>query len=385
MIHTVSRTLKIVGALIAVLLVFQMHVFSQMKKLSKKVNNLTPHMKTMDLLGSSGLLSSNLQLPPILGHIPYADETGIILSTHRVNVPFIETPYNASLIEQDDHYLLFFRYDTPLVNGKDVPFHTHIGSIRLDPFFHPMDAQASVIQTQSAFSEDARVFKANGDYFLAYNDIVPEEKKYRGIRIAHLDMQTHSVRYITPLSRRMNKIEKNWMPFEHKDKGIHLVYSIHPHQILQLPRPDVNDVIPITLSQTEDLSSYFAWETVWGQMRGGTPPRLVDGEYLSFFHSAFRDERGFVWYVMGAYTFEAEAPFRITKMSPHPILYRGAYEAPIRNTANPRVRTLYPVSFVAETRFGKEVIQLSCGENDSCVKILTIDKDSLLKSLKPVL
>jgi hypothetical protein len=37
-----------------------------------------------------------------------------------------------------------------------------------------------------------------------------------------------------------------------------------------------------------------------------------------------------------------------------------------------------------ENRDGQDLIHLSCGENDSAIKILTFDKEALLKTLKPI-
>ena len=118
--------------------------------------------------------------------------------------------------------------------------------------------------------------------------------------------------------------------------------------------------------------------------RSGTVVQKIGDEYLGFFHSAFEDSNNFVWYVVGAYTFEAKPPFRITSISNYPIFFDGIYNSTPVHTANPLVRCLFPCSFVIENSSGRELIQLSCGENDSHVKIVTIDKKALLKSLKKI-
>jgi hypothetical protein len=105
---------------------------------------------------------------------------------------------------------------------------------------------------------------------------------------------------------------------------------------------------------------------------------------LAFFHSAFEDTKGIKWYVMGAYTFEASPPFRMTRISPYPILFQNIYETEILHSAHPGVRSLYPVGFVCERREEGDVIHVSCGENDSVVKIITMAKDCLLESLLEV-
>ena len=389
MLELGSRWKKIFFAIFVLQIPLTLFLFMQTNVLQRKVKSLKPPLKRLEQISSHAEESLNSYLthqilPHSIKNLPRAEEFGIVLSVCPVDIPFIDAPYNASLIEEDDHYLLFFRHDTRINDRNRVPFHTHIGCIELDRFFHPTMPRSIDIDTGSLYSEDARVFKSKGEYYLIYNDLVPGDRKYRSLRIAKLDTQRKKVQYITSLDRRMNKIEKNWMPFEYGDQGIHLIYSILPHQVLHLPQPAEGTVSLATQPDLESSLSQHLWASIWGTLRGGTPPRLVDGEYLSFFHSGFKDDRGIVWYVMGAYTFEAKAPFKITSISPHPILFKGAYETPLLNTANPKVRCLYPVSFVPEIRDGKEVLQLSCGENDSGVKILTLDKEALLKSLKRI-
>jgi hypothetical protein len=84
---------------------------------------------------------------------------------------------------------------------------------------------------------------------------------------------------------------------------------------------------------------------------------------------------------MGAYTFEAHPPFRITGISNHPILFRGIFDTPYINTASLDKRVIFPSGFVLEKQQNKELIHVACGENDSAVKIITLDKEKLIKSM----
>ena len=85
---------------------------------------------------------------------------------------------------------------------------------------------------------------------------------------------------------------------------------------------------------------------------------------------------------MGAYTFAAYSPFKITRISPHPILFKGIYDTPHQVIANSKIRSIYPSGFTCEQREGKELIHVSCGENDSGIKIISMDKNALLASLR---
>ena len=310
------------------------------------------------------------RLPYALAQLPTAEEMGIVLSVKTIDLPV--KPYNASLTQKEGTNFLVFRYDVPIDGDPKMPYRPHIGCVELDPNFSPRAASFSPIDTQSNFSEDPRIFHNGDHYFLVFNEPVPNTKRLRGMRMGEIDLTQKTLSPIISLNIHSRRVEKNWSPFVYKGKS-HFIYSINPHRILEYP-----SLQPANLG-AESLLSEADWpRALWGTPRGGTPAQLVDGEYLSFFHSAFEDPRGIIWYTMSAYTFEAAPPFRITRISPHPITFRGIYDSPHREIANAQVRCLYPAGFVTDG----DKIHLSCGENDSAVKIITIDTKALLKSLK---
>lgn len=127
--------------------------------------------------------------------------------------------------------------------------------------------------------------------------------------------------------------EKNWLWFWHGGR-LHMLYSALPHVVLrveQLPGKFV-----------EHVSPGLSWP--FGQVRGGTPPVLVDNLYWTFFHSSLDLQRHH-WtgegrpprrqYFMGAYAFEAREPFRVVRYTPQPLL-RGSAVDP-RNQGAPLV------------------------------------------------
>ena len=314
------------------------------------------------------------QLPHVLARLPKADEQGIVLSVKKIAISSAVIPYNASLIAHNGGYQLFFRYDIPIAGRSKAPFHSYIGYAKLNNQFDLSDPQLHVVDTESNFSEDPRVIQHGDRRFLVFNDVIPMEKRPRSIWMGELNQEYKIVHSVSPLKTNPSRTEKNWSPFFYEG-DLHFIYSINPHQVLKYP-----SMAPVNLG-SESMLSDCDWPTnMWGTLRGGTPAQLVDGEYLAFFHSAFSDRKGLDWYVMGAYTFEATPPFRITRISPYPILFKGIYDSPHLNTSNPRIRVLYPAGFVTDN----ERIHVSCGENDSAVKILTLDKNALLNSLKRV-
>ena len=324
-----------------------------------------------------------LEFPFPIQHVPFADEEGIVLSVHNVSVPGVEAPYNASLIEKGDDYLLFFRADVPALETDATPYYTRIGSIELNKNFQPIESDVTWMDVESLYPEDPRIVRSGDEFFIVYNDAV-QNRQFRDMYIANVNLEEREVNYVTRLKRGLHSVEKNWMPFSPDGKGLHFVYSISPHEILSVSEPSKGGLNLVADRVEQSVLSQSDWPLQWGTLRGGTPPLLVDGEYLTFFHSAIKDRKGVVWYLMGAYTFETTAPYKITRISPHPLLFNGIYESPYLATANRQIRCIYPAGFVVENREGRELIQLSCGENDSAVKIITLDKEALLKSLKEV-
>jgi predicted GH43/DUF377 family glycosyl hydrolase len=165
---------------------------------------------------------------------------------------------------------------------------------------------------------------------------------------------------------------------------VYLGYSINPHKVLKLDDPKINAVTHLIFPNLSLYNKLF-WSNLWGDsVRGGTPAKKVDDIYLSFFHTFFVDENNSAWYNMGAYTFEDKAPFRINAISNYPILYKGIYDSPPINTADPKKRVVFPAGFVTDREEGRDVIHVVCGENDCAIKVVTMDKEILLKGLKKI-
>ena len=53
----------------------------------------------------------NLAIPYHLQNIPFGEETGVVLDVKNIEIRNVVAPYNATIVEHNDGYLLFFRYD----------------------------------------------------------------------------------------------------------------------------------------------------------------------------------------------------------------------------------------------------------------------------------
>jgi predicted GH43/DUF377 family glycosyl hydrolase len=315
-----------------------------------------------------------ISFPMELHGVPFADKQGIVLSTKNVLIRDIEAPYNAALIKDEKgNYLLFFRYD---IKKKGIFKHNYIACVALD---ENLDQKTDFIKidTKSDFSNDPRALKIGSKFFLIFNDTISEDSKDRVMKIAELNMSNYQLNNITDLDRKIKKTEKNWIPFSYRKESkeeIHFIYRIDPYDVLLLENPYENRLKDLT---AHSEMKGFSWS--WGIPRGGTPAVLVDGEYLTFFHSSFKDRYGKRWYMMGAFTFEAHPPFKITAVSPCPILFHGIYDSINLNGASSKLRCIFPSGLVLSEDNSR--VFVSCGENDSSVKIITFDTKTLLKSL----
>ncbi|MDE3055594.1 MAG: hypothetical protein KGI80_02715 [Verrucomicrobiota bacterium] len=322
---------------------------------------------------------AKIALPRQLATFPFAETTGVVTSTKSIAIRSVIAPYNPSLIPATNGaYTLFFRY-----NLLHPSYHSCIGTVPLNSEFTQGEKEFRRLSLHSKYAEDPRACFVDNQLYLFYSTLHPENSHCRMMCIANLDPDTFATNYVTALDLNTQWVERNWCPFEYvgiDDKRELLIeYQLSPRKLLSLPDPQVNDLrsIPLPHNVTYTL---LPWASRWGQIRGGTPAQRIGNEYLSFFHSSFKEEDGTTWYVMGAYTFLTEPPFTITKMSSYPILFRSIYDTPPMHTADTNKRVIFPAGFVID----KDRIHLACGENDCAIKIITFDKQKLLASLAPL-
>lgn len=264
---------------------------------------------------------------------------------------------------------------------------TYIGCAALDENFNQTEEEYRVIDTGSQYSEDPRALRVGSSIYLVFNDIHPSNHNCRTMRIGKLNYEESKLDYVTDLDLQIKPIEKNWVPFEYVENGepkVYLGYSINPHKVLKVEDPKVSALSHLVFPNFSTYNKLF-WPSLWGDyVKGGTPAKKVDDQYLSFFHAFFLDDNNVAWYTMGAYTFEDTPPFRISAISNYPILYKGIYNSPPLNTADPTKKVVFPGGFVEAKLNGRDVLHVVCGENDSAIKVITMDKEILIKSLKKI-
>lgn len=322
-------------------------------------------------------------------HEPFIDlesfeDQKIITATKRIFLDDFPGATNPSIIKTEDGIIMIFRYTPDPYYDATV---SYIGLVMLNENLDVI-SEPQILNTRSknsktpSQSEDARLFSYRGKIYIIYNDnidvVAPGLQDRRDMFMAELIRTGDHYSLSSPLKlyceekMRFRIWEKNWVPFEY-NKMLLLGYTIAPHEILY---PN--------LKSGECYPSYETFNCVdWGYgiLRGSSAPILVDGEYLAFFHSGAYLASEASWgrnlwhYFMGAYTFSAQPPFHITKISQRPIIAKGFY-----THANYIKRIIFPGGYIV----CGDTIYMAYGKDDQEIWIATINKEELMKSLSPV-
>jgi hypothetical protein len=185
-----------------------------------------------------------------------------------------------------------------------------------------------------------------------------------------------------PFQKKTIATEKNWIPFTYVDdaqqENLLLIYSAQPHRIFK-----VHDTKALVYSEFSKCDRKLKWK--WGAVRGGTSPKLIGDQYVTFFHSTFEDSvYKYRWYVFGGYTFDAKPPFCIRRISSEPIFFRGLYSASSIQPSWVSGRIAFPAGLELGRFDNKDAFIVSYGDSDAASKIVIIDQQKFLDSLVEV-
>ncbi len=311
-----------------------------------------------------------------------------ILETKKIDIPGYPHAFNPSIVRWKDFYLLSFR----IIPDAKNPYVSYIGLILLDGNFSPI-SDPQIMQTREPNSsvpfraEDARLIYVGETLYIIYSDNDEPMLSRGGFRVFTgevtfdgIDFSINRVEKLKTYKGESPELrEKNWVPFEYKGH-LFLSYSIDPHVIFY---PLRNTEMCLTVSTAV---SEIQWP--FGTLRGGTTALagLAEGEYLSFFHSSIpmatlhSNGKCMPHYFMGAYTYSAEPPFNLTRISPEPIIGKQFY----KGLEYPRywgsVRVVFPGGYL----FDEEFIWVAYGRQDHEIWIAKLDRKKLLDSLVPI-
>lgn len=308
----------------------------------------------------------------------------LITFSRRILLKEFPNACNPSIIKTEYGILLSFR----------VPrsFHefwiNEIGVVLLNDSFEPISSPQLLwirsTEVYPPYYQDCRLFRYNGKLYILYGDcndfnfpahLNPFATSKEYMNIAELKYENGKFTVVNPIKltylQKLNhqQREKNWVPFEWNGKLL-LSYYPSPHEIMEA---DLSSGLCQHLCTT---TPRIAWN--WGTIRGGTPATLVNGEYLTFFHSSLRMKSKASGttkphYFMGAYTFSSQPPFAITRISALPITAKGMY-----TRTDYAALVIFPCGYFVQG----ENVYVSYGRNDREVWVAEISLQKLLSSLK---
>lgn len=334
------------------------------------------------------------------GFIDLEDEMSdsFVLETKKIEIPEYPNAFNPSIIRWkkgllmsfrpgdfgSDPYLMSFRIRDPIsgcTNG--------ICLVLLDDNFNPISApqELEIPHPNPLFAyrqQDPRLISIGDHIYIVYSNMIEGAliPAIRRMFVAELHYDgshffTGAPDAITMFDgENENRWQKNWVPFDYEGH-LMLSYSINPHRVLY---PFSGTSVCKTISVSE---SDISWE--WGVLRGGTQAYLEGDEYLSFFHSSIEMKsahskgKKLQHYFMGAYTFEANPPFQVTRISPKPIVGKDFYHGELHKTWKP-LHVVFPCGYVSDEQF----IHIAYGRQDHEIWIAKLDKKALLESLVSV-
>jgi len=317
-----------------------------------------------------------------------------VLKTRQIEIPGHPFAFNASIVNWRGHILLSFR-DLP---ARTEEFISDIQSSSLscvglvflnddlsidgDPYI--LDLPGATFEGEIlARSEDARLINVDERLYIVYSDNRNKVITEGGFRmhVGELDFDgkkfvLSKIESLTDFPGQSQKRrEKNWVPFDYNGNLL-LSYSLFPHKVLR-PLLDGSESCDLVATSKSNIS----WK--WGELRGGTPALKVGSEYLAFFHSSINiatdhsGEKVMPHYFIGAYTFEKDPPFRITKISKEPIIGKDFYHGRKYLPYWHPVRVVFPCGYI----FYQNHILLAYGRQDHEIWIAKLDKEALLRSL----
>ena len=195
-------------------------------------------------------------------------------------------------------------------------------------------------------------------------------------------------RTLTPIQagpRRRH--EKNWTPFVYKGK-LFFVVDINP-MLVVMPKDEMffteaglRQLVYFTSNSTVRSTS---WK--YGALRGGTNAIQISKKaYLALFHSQCKlPGSSMNTYLMGAYTFTSQPPFRLLAVSRIPIVHTSLYAGPTFNEFRKKATSNYIVFPMSLFRGEDDQrVFVSLGTQDRFGWIAEVNLPELLAGLDPV-
>lgn len=337
------------------------------------------------------LLLFSLSLAPLQGSFQQGSFKDLeqnpnecIIDLKQVVIPGHEHAFNPSLVRWKDHYLLCFReVSGTIIHSPQSAASSTISLVWLDDDFNPISTAYKLdFNNLRDCTDDARILVVGDELQIIYSDNIEEVITDSGFRMwtAKIEVNEDSFRVydqekLTYFDGEQEfRREKNWTPFDYQS-FLCLSYSLSPHKVFL---PVKGTECCYTLSEHNQS---LEWK--WGEIRGGTPAILVNGHYLTFFHSCMDMQslhsqgKSSLHYFMGAALFASSPPFEILKISKKPLVAKGFYSGENYIPYWKPVNAIFPCGIWEE----KKTLIVSYGRQDHELWIARFDTKSLIESL----
>ncbi len=277
--------------------------------------------------------------------------------------PLAPRHFNGSMIRWQGRLLMAYRDGW---QGSNV----HVAELLDDGTYRAVfDKTLDLARPAANYGrEDPRLFVFGGRLHVSFVGVQGENWQNNGIVTNQLyarltdDLQVERVLYPDYASRQ--SWEKNWSFFE-CDGGLYAVYAVNPHRVLRIDGDETE------VATTPD-SPRLPWGG--GEARGGAPPVRVGDEFVHWFHGSVGQHEGRS-YNVGVCAFEARPPFRVTRMTPEPLLWSDATTKP----PDQYCPVLFPAGAVLEGGKWK----VSCGIHDRWLEVHEWDAARVDAALAP--
>ena len=308
-----------------------------------------------------------------------------VLETKQIIISEHLDAFNPGIIRWNGTLLMSFRE----IPNPRLTFNSDLYLVWLDEDFNPMGVPQKLDNRDfsgvPSRAEDARLIEVEGHLFIVYSDNCDDKVTKGGFRVYIAELVFENDKFLMQNIECLSRFEgesnllreKNWSPFNYKGTLL-LEYSLKPHRIFH-PILGTGECETVAVSNSD-----IRWE--WGELRGGTPGLIDGNQYLSFFHSSIdmptihSEGKVISHYFMGAYAFSLDPPFKITKVSPEPIMGKNFYNGAVPKPYWKPLRVVFPGGFVFDDQF----IWVVYGRQDRELWVVKLDKAGLLNSLVPV-
>lgn len=161
--------------------------------------------------------------------------------------------------------------------------------------------------------EDPRLFHFLGGIAMSYTIYGGGKFPMQALALMDNDFKIQCC-WTPPIRNNTKKIEKNWIWFMDIEENLKFIYTMDPMVVIE-PDPALSSA---RVQAEYKTNTKLGWK--YGQVRGSTPPIMVEQGRLAFFHSALPWKQERRHYVMGAVLFDPAPPHKIFKISADPIL-----------------------------------------------------------------